>query len=433
MRQTPRRKFGISEAFVLLLGLCLISSLIALYRLEVENESYKQRLQSALKTTSDTAKSSQKRLKKAINILKEEDSNLVDIGNVTPEVQKNDIVGKTTVIIFCYSRPTYLERTFNSILERIPNAKLFNESGLRVLISQDGKEDGVRVISEKFVRDLTSKGIESKHIQHERYVPRQKGPLSAYFSLATHYAKGLKYAFKDGSQRVIILEDDLELARDFFEYFQAFAPILDVDESLLAVSAWNDHGQESHIGNDPKLIYRTDFFPGLGWMMPLRIWQELGPKWPQGFWDDWLREPAQRKERHCIRPEISRTITFGRSGGASGGQFFDLYLASMKLNEVVPDSYPVDLLQKQKFDEWFMQKVYQAQLVKTAAEIVSKSIEYKINYTSFTEYVRICKQLKVMDDIKANVPRGAYRGVLPIKYQGAQIYLTPVQIPALQI
>lgn len=32
------------------------------------------------------------------------------------------------------------------------------------------------------------------------------------------------------------------------------------------------------------------------------------------YWDDWMREPAQRKNRACIRPEISRTSTFGKEG-----------------------------------------------------------------------------------------------------------------------
>lgn len=32
------------------------------------------------------------------------------------------------------------------------------------------------------------------------------------------------------------------------------------------------------------------------------------------FWDDWIREPEQRKNRACIRPEIPRTRTFGRIG-----------------------------------------------------------------------------------------------------------------------
>lgn len=32
------------------------------------------------------------------------------------------------------------------------------------------------------------------------------------------------------------------------------------------------------------------------------------------FWDDWMREPEQRKNRSCIHPEISRSKTFGRTG-----------------------------------------------------------------------------------------------------------------------
>lgn len=32
------------------------------------------------------------------------------------------------------------------------------------------------------------------------------------------------------------------------------------------------------------------------------------------FWDDWLRADEQRKGRACIRPEISRTHTFGEKG-----------------------------------------------------------------------------------------------------------------------
>lgn len=105
--------------------------------------------------------------------------------------------------------------------------------------------------------------------------------------------------------------------------------------------------------SDPSAVYRSDFFPGLGWMTdhhvrgaavaavitqrahtashrapliasvhvrsvrpvavcaPTQRWEELGPKWPAGFWDDWLREPPQRKGRNFLRPEISRTYTFG--------------------------------------------------------------------------------------------------------------------------
>jgi alpha-1,3-mannosyl-glycoprotein beta-1,2-N-acetylglucosaminyltransferase len=31
--------------------------------------------------------------------------------------------------------------------------------------------------------------------------------------------------------------------------------------------------------------------------MPRSFWEEMKPKWPAGFWDDWLREPQQRRNR----------------------------------------------------------------------------------------------------------------------------------------
>ena len=82
-----------------------------------------------------------------------------------------------------------------------------------------------------------------------------------------------------------------------------------------------------------ETLYRSDFFPGLGWMINAAMWAELGPKWPNGYWDDWLREPAQRKGRATIRPEVSRSYTFGEVG-VSQSQFFSKYLATIKLNDV---------------------------------------------------------------------------------------------------
>ena len=39
-------------------------------------------------------------------------------------------------------------------------------------------------------------------------------------------------------------------------------------------------------------VVRSDFFPGLGWMMNRQLWEELGSRWPTGYWDDWIREPV---------------------------------------------------------------------------------------------------------------------------------------------
>lgn len=132
-----------------------------------------------------------------------------------------------------------------------------------------------------------------------------------------------------------ILEDDLEIAPDFFGYFRAMERVLDADGSLMAASAYNDVGQEKFVA-DPKQVLRSDFFPGLGWMLGKKTWKEVGPKWPRGYWDDWLREPAQRKGRAFVRPEVSRTRTFGEKG-VSMGQFYRQYLANIKLNDLAVD------------------------------------------------------------------------------------------------
>ncbi len=39
------------------------------------------------------------------------------------------------------------------------------------------------------------------------------------------------------------MQDDMELAPDFFTYFEALAPMLSEDDMLMCISSWNDHGQ----------------------------------------------------------------------------------------------------------------------------------------------------------------------------------------------
>ena len=74
-------------------------------------------------------------------------------------------------------------------------------------------------------------------------------------------------------QRVIVLEEDLEIAPDFFELFGATAALLDdPTENLLAVSAFNDNGLKKLVDEtaDAGTLLRSDFFPGLGWMLTVR-------------------------------------------------------------------------------------------------------------------------------------------------------------------
>lgn len=53
----------------------------------------------------------------------------------------------------------------------------------------------------------------------------------------------------------------------------------------------------------------------LGWMLTKELWQELSPFWPEAYWDDWLRKQEVRKNRVCIRPEVSRTAHNNKVAG----------------------------------------------------------------------------------------------------------------------
>lgn len=155
-----------------------------------------------------------------------------------------------------------------------------------------------------------------------------------YCYLSSHYHFLLQLFLEcHSAPRLLFLEEDLEVAPDFFEYFAALAPLLDDRrQNLLAVSAWNDHGQAGRAANTTALM-RTDIMPGLGWMVSAAVGKELAAKWPEAYWDDFLRMPDVRRGRQTVFPEVSRTRTFGNTG-ASGGQLFQQHLRDMKLNSV---------------------------------------------------------------------------------------------------
>ena len=77
--------------------------------------------------------------------------------------------------------------------------------------------------------------------------------------------------------------DDLDVAPDFYSYFSSTYDLLLKDPTLWCVSAWNDNGKGSlvDVKEGQQTLYRSDFFPGLGWMITRKLWDELEPKWPK--------------------------------------------------------------------------------------------------------------------------------------------------------
>lgn len=326
------------------------------------------------------------------------------------------------ILVIACNRVT-VRRCLDKLLELRPSAELFP-----IIVSQDcGHAETAEVIrsyGNQVVHlkqpDLTDIAVRPEHKKFQ-----------GYYKISRHYRWALNQVFKTLSHSsVVIVEDDLEVAPDFFEYFQALLPLLKSDPSLWCVSAWNDNGRDGYV--DPgkaDLLYRTDFFPGLGWMLLREVWEELEPKWPASFWDDWMRQPEQRRNRACIRPEISRTLTFGRKG-VSLGQFYDKYLRYIKLNtEFVPfTKLDLSYLKKETYREQFERDVYNAPLV-TYEDVKQGQLKgtgpFRLQYTRKDSFKMLAKNLGIMDDLKSGVPRTGYRGVVSFISRGRRIYLAP--------
>lgn len=164
-------------------------------------------------------------------------------------------------------------------------------------------------------------------------------------------------------------------------------------------------------------------------MLTKDLWLELQSKWPKTFWDDWIRQPEQRKDRACIRPEVSRTKTFGKIG-VSNGLFFEKHLKFIQLNKkFVPfSSKDLNHLKKDNYDVAFVKEVYGSPSV-MLHQLLKGNVETKgsvrVTYTSKENFKTVAKKLAIMDDFKSGVPRTGYRGVVSVMFKGRRVYVAP--------
>ncbi|XP_028792856.1 alpha-1,3-mannosyl-glycoprotein 2-beta-N-acetylglucosaminyltransferase isoform X2 [Neltuma alba] len=327
-------------------------------------------------------------------------------------INKEQVPVAAVVIMAC-NRADYLERTINSVFKYQRSVS----SKYPLFISQDGSDPSVKSKALSYDQLTYMQHLDFEPVQTER-----PGELIAYYKIARHYKWALDQLFyKHNFSRVIILEDDMEIASDFFDYFEAASTILDKDRSIMAVSSWNDNGQKQFV-HDPYELYRSDFFPGLGWMLTRYIWDELSPKWPKAYWDDWLRLKENRRGRQFIRPEVCRTYNFGEHG-SSLGQFFKQYLEPIKLNDVQVDWKSMDLsyLLEDKYIKHFSDLVRKAKPV-YGADLVLKAYnidgDVRIKYKDQSDFENIARQFGIFQEWKDGVPRTAYKGIVVFRYRG---------------
>ena len=253
-----------------------------------------------------------------------------------------------------------------------------------------------------------------------------------YYKLARHYKFALTSAFSSQPDGVIIVEDDLQVSPDFFNYMISGYEIYKQNpEKVFCVSAWNDNGLPGQVDVSRILdSYYTDFFPGLGWLLPLSVWKDWEQKWPNAYWDDWVREPEQRKERICIHPEVPRSHTFGKIG-VSNGQFYEKHLKKMVLNdeyftldnwrESMQHLVDVENYRREKFLEISKLENWDT----SKADLCFREAgEFKAVYKSEKQFAAMAEVFGIMKDFKAGIPRMGFDGNVEFVFRRCRLFLT---------
>ncbi|MEQ2275845.1 Protein O-linked-mannose beta-1,2-N-acetylglucosaminyltransferase 1, partial [Xenotaenia resolanae] len=265
-----------------------------------------------------------------------------------PDPLPNNNVFNVPVAVIAGNRPNYLYRMLRSLL----SAHGVNPPMITVFI--DGYYEEPMDVVELF----GLKGVQHTpiSIKNARVSQHYKASLTATFNL--HPDAGF----------AIVLEEDLDISVDFFSFLSQTIHLLDQDDSLYCISAWNDQGYE-HTAEDPSLLYRVESMPGLGWVLKKSIYKdELEPKWPTPEklwdWDMWMRMPEQRRSRECIIPDVSRSYHFGIIGLNMNGYFHEVYFKKHKFN-TIPNVQlrNVDSLRKDSYEAEVQKLLREAELL----------------------------------------------------------------------
>lgn len=337
------------------------------------------------------------------------------------------------LLVIAHSRPQYLQRCLESISRYHSTSTSGDDWAIAVSVDlQDGEpHEDVIAVAEKA---KASFGSRMSIWKHEITYPDltggwDEGPIwvnvESYRRISRHYKWALGQSFRTfDAERVVILEDDMEVAPDFFSYFDALSPLLERDPTLFCVSAWNDNGKEQ-LAHDSKQLHRTDFFPGLGWMVTRSTWDELEPNWPALYWDDYLRSSSVTRGRQCIRPEVSRTANFG-THGVSQAFNHEKHVGQVLLNRepVKFSSQDLRYLDPVAYEKVVFGRMSNAVLLKYSNYLTSKPQNSDvIARHPAGSMEQIGKRTGVMTDHREGTFRTSYRGVVIIPWNGHWAFL----------
>mmetsp|Transcript_7499 Transcript_7499/g.18231 ORF Transcript_7499/g.18231 Transcript_7499/m.18231 type:complete len:514 (-) Transcript_7499:266-1807(-) len=313
-----------------------------------------------------------------------------------------------------------LQKTITSISQHMP------ATGFPLFISQYGEDEAMSALIQS---QLMEEG-QRTNIFHLQYVV-DKEHKSASKRETDHSFWTLSQLFDNyGYSKAVILDDNLNVAFDFFDYLQASSALLDTDSSIMCVSAWNENGQ-ADFAKDSSSLIRTDIFPEYSSMISNSFWREIKRDWPASDWKSFVRTLDEEKRRACIIPEVCRvSVRKQPSMSEADEEEFEKYFSNIKLNKnpVKFGSMDLNYLSKPKYDLYIRKLVETSTTIPTASALKDyrgQPGNIKILYEGTKSYVSIARILNLPSRLRDGYPPASYYGLVIIRYGTWRVFITP--------
>ncbi|KAG7216549.1 hypothetical protein INR49_002036 [Caranx melampygus] len=141
-----------------------------------------------------------------------------------PKVAEAPLQPVIPILVIACNRVT-VRRCVDKLLQHRPSAELYP-----IIVSQDCGHAETAEVIRSYGNQVTH--LKQPDLSDIAVRPEHK-KFQGYYKISRHYHWALNQVFKTLSHSsVVIVEDDLEVAPDFFEYFRATLPLLKSDPSL---------------------------------------------------------------------------------------------------------------------------------------------------------------------------------------------------------
>ena len=306
---------------------------------------------------------------------------------ILPAASSNSTIVDAAVVVLAHNRQSDLAACLDSLLQ-LEDMKLF-----KIFVSLDDDRaypemrSAVIELSQRYQQKNVVWTVSERKVEASDNKEQQKWFKTSTGKIAHHYWTVFERAFM-GQQHdmVIFLEEDLIVAPDFLTLFRSTAWLLREDPSIWCVSAWNDVGFALS-ASDQCRLFRTTYFPGLGFMLPRHVWLQLREEWPSAptmGWDYWMRTAFRRADKECIVPEVPRSRHESRKGSSivthKQVRFFELF-AFAELASACDSTEPcnqfgdISYLLRTKYEFWMRTALTKGETMRGESQLVRNGYE----------------------------------------------------------